>query len=81
METETTPKPSWDSAPNWAKYLAMDSDGKWWWYEKKPTKETFSFDSDGRAARASVRKFYEQWGSTLEKRPKRLSVAAAKEQP
>src|SRR5690606_32966667 len=28
--------PSWDDAPEWARYLAQDKDGTWWWYEKKP---------------------------------------------
>jgi hypothetical protein len=29
-------KPSWDNAPEWANYLAMDSDGCWCWYERPP---------------------------------------------
>ena len=29
-------KPSWDDAPEWANWLAMDKDGCWWWYEKEP---------------------------------------------
>lgn len=29
-------KPSWDSAPEWANYLAMDEDGTWWWYQNEP---------------------------------------------
>ena len=29
-------KPSWDDAPEWANYLAMDSDGEWYWFEKEP---------------------------------------------
>lgn len=29
-------KPSWSDAPEWAKYLAMDEDGEWFWYENKP---------------------------------------------
>lgn len=27
---------SWDEAPTWAEWIAMDSDGKWNWYENKP---------------------------------------------
>lgn len=27
-------KPSWDTAPEWANYLAMDGNGEWFWYEK-----------------------------------------------
>lgn len=29
-------KPSWDEAPSWAQWLAMDNDGYWLWYENKP---------------------------------------------
>ena len=29
-------KPSWDDAPEWANFLAMDADGEWCWHEKKP---------------------------------------------
>jgi len=29
-------KPKWEDAPEWANYLAMDSDGAWFWFEKKP---------------------------------------------
>lgn len=30
-------KPSWSTAPEWAKYLAMDYDGSWCWFEEEPT--------------------------------------------
>lgn len=30
-------KPKWEDAPDWASYLAMDFDGQWYWYEKKPS--------------------------------------------
>lgn len=29
-------KPSWKDAPQWANWLARDSDGRWYWYEDKP---------------------------------------------
>lgn len=29
-------KPSWDDAPEWAQWLAMDDDGVWFWYEDRP---------------------------------------------
>ena len=29
-------KPDWKDAPAWAKYLACDGDGAWWWYDNKP---------------------------------------------
>jgi hypothetical protein len=28
---------NFDLAPVWAKYLAMDSDGRWFWHEFKPS--------------------------------------------
>lgn len=29
-------KPDWKDSPNWAKYLAMDSNGVWNWFSHKP---------------------------------------------
>ena len=29
-------KPSWDDAPEWASYLALDVKNRWYWYEYKP---------------------------------------------
>lgn len=29
-------KPDWSAAPGWAAYLAMDSDGFWYWYQNEP---------------------------------------------
>lgn len=29
-------KPSWDDAPEWANWLAMDEDGDWYWHKKEP---------------------------------------------
>lgn len=26
----------WQSAPAWAQFLAMNSDGEWWWFEHSP---------------------------------------------
>jgi len=26
----------WAAAPEWAQWLAADSDGSWWWYENQP---------------------------------------------
>jgi hypothetical protein len=27
----------WTTAPPWAKFVAMDSTGEWFWYEEKPS--------------------------------------------
>ena len=32
-------KPDWKDAPEWANYLAMDEDGYWCWYLRKPIRE------------------------------------------
>lgn len=29
-------KPDWKDAPEWAQWLAMDSDGYWYWYSHEP---------------------------------------------
>lgn len=61
-------KPSWKDAPEWAKYLAMDEDGTWTWFEEKPEIFTHasqygSWVSDKRWQIARV------WQETLEQRP------------
>ncbi len=30
-------KPDWKDAPEWARWLAMDDDGEWFWFESEPT--------------------------------------------
>ncbi len=32
-------KPSWDDAPEWAQWLAMDESGRWFWYDKMPVRK------------------------------------------
>jgi hypothetical protein len=32
-------KPEWKDAPEWAKFLAQDSDGTWYWYESQPVRQ------------------------------------------
>jgi hypothetical protein len=29
-------KPDWKDAPEWAKWLAMDEDGQWHWFDIEP---------------------------------------------
>lgn len=38
-------KPNWDEAPEWAKWLAMDVSGVWWWSEREPVLGTW--ESEG----------------------------------
>lgn len=28
--------PNWNEAPPWAAFAAMDNDGTWYWFEKRP---------------------------------------------
>ncbi len=63
-------KPDWEGAPEWAKWLAMDEDENWGWYEFKP--------SPGGDHWVCLGKFEDigngedtkpEWGNTLEPRP------------
>jgi hypothetical protein len=64
-------KPSWDdpACPEWANYLARDSDGTWVWFENKPAVDMGSgcWVSDGKSEIDDVLLFYKY---TLEERPK-----------
>ena len=64
-------KPSWDAAPSWAEWLAMDQCGDWNWYREMP----FGFkDNCGRwlvslGSRVQQAGHTETWVDTLESRP------------
>lgn len=60
-------KPSWDDAPEWANYLAMDADGKWYWFELRPVMCASTYDWGGRFANAGYSDT--KWSNTLEQRP------------
>jgi len=68
-------KPSWERAPDWAEWLAMDEDYQWRWYENKPTwrfdteVETVcgQWQTDGEWERAAKPDII--WQNTLEPRP------------
>lgn len=51
-------KPDWKDAPDWAMWLAQDTNGDWYWYEIEPT---FMGDewspNDGRACKAGSSDF------------------------
>lgn len=62
-------KPNWENAPDWARYLAMDKDGRWHWYEHKPVAR-FTIWWEHRAGRKqAVPMFYQDWRDTLEEKP------------
>jgi len=41
QEKESSNFPDWDQAPSWATFTAMDDDGNWYWFETRPTFDTF----------------------------------------
>jgi hypothetical protein len=60
-------KPDWKDAPDFARYLAMDRDGEWYWYEEKPTIENNElWDAIGAHQLARCPP---NWRDTLEERP------------
>jgi hypothetical protein len=62
-------KPNWDDAPKWARWLAQDLTGGWWWYAKRPALDENNgfWDSAGTNEQAQFKN--EKWQETLEKRP------------
>lgn len=58
-------KPSWTDAPEWAKYLAMDRDERWYWYDVKPFRQGIVWVNSGRALESDN----SNWRDTLEPRP------------
>ena len=58
-------KPSWDDAPEWANWLAMDSDGSWYWFQNKPYEGNVVWHSEaGHVEPVNV----PDWKDTLESR-------------
>lgn len=64
-------KPDWNDAPDWAKYLACDRNGEWWWFEFKPhCDEGISWQRKrGKCMEASVWLSEEVVEDSLERRP------------
>ena len=59
-------KPNWNSAPEWANYLAQDENGDWYWYEDQPEAGYNQwYTRSGRSREAAV-----DWKTSLETRPK-----------
>ena len=60
-------KPKWEDAPPWARYLAMDECGRWYWYECKPTHDSDEWKPI--AGRFEGAEIPINWMGTLEQRP------------
>ena len=62
-------KPDWKDAPEWARWLAMDGSGEWWWFEESPKWRAYGMDwepirGDFRLASCGIHP-----GKSLEPRP------------
>lgn len=67
-------KPDWKDAPEWAQYVAMDSDGCWFWYECKPRQS--AFEGEWRRQNETKSKAVQQlvsWKDSLQERPKEIN--------
>ncbi len=66
-------KPKWDTAPEWAKWLAQDKTGEWCFYSKKPMKliGVGIWQSEGVIYRVPSSNLVNNidWENTLESRP------------
>lgn len=60
-------KPLWSTAPSWAKWLAMDADGGWCWFECEPKQGNILWITT--RGKANEVKSVTEWTATLEPRP------------
>lgn len=61
-------KPSWSGSPEWARWLAQDSDGGWWFYRNEPTLDSPVWRGVDRYFSKSGDTIGD-WRDTIEKRP------------
>ena len=63
-------KPDWKDAPEWANYLAMDTDKRWFWYENEPELCRYGWNpANGRMQEAVQGASLWDIKQTLEERP------------
>ena len=65
-------KPDWNDAPKWAKWLAMDADGAWYWFQERPHLRNvhvveWENHLGGKAVMAAAKN--DEWRESLESRP------------
>ena len=72
---------TWDNAPRWANWLAMDADGRWHWFENEPTQQPFYWHAIGKSMygwRDDVRSLWftpDFWVSTKQQRVGQSTIA------
>ena len=60
----------WDNAPDWAQWVATDSDGAVWFYEEKPVAEFAAWIvMTGKEKFARDRGDFTAWRESLQRRP------------
>lgn len=62
-------KPEWKDAAAWASWLAMDSNGDWYWYENEPYRSGNVWYKRGGDTDLAMAKG-DGWVGSLEERPK-----------
>ena len=63
-------KPDWKDAPRWARWLALDDDGQWWWHSSKPfLDDDFEWFGSTRFKKAGKTENHESFRESLEPRP------------
>lgn len=69
------PQSIWSRAPNWAEWVAMDKDGRWYWYENEPRPAHSGWIPTLKLASTVVEVGFEvatmedDWTRTLSRRP------------
>ena len=62
-------RPSWDTAPEWANYLAQDSCGRWYWYETLPKVNEDNCEWHKEPLSEMCQATVSSWEATLQQRP------------
>ena len=63
---------SWDWAPHWARWAAMDRTGNWFWYEDEPKDEDGYFHATtGKVAQFTHLPCPTYWRLSLQHRPEK----------
>lgn len=64
-------QPDWNQAPEWAKYLAMDEDGEFYYFEESPSMAGCSWQpqSHGELGETFDHGYKGNWQDSLRKRP------------
>lgn len=64
-------KPDWKDAPKWARWLAQNMSGTWYWYEEKPEwVDGYWNAEEGELCRPAYPLYIDGTENSLEERPK-----------